>query len=155
MIRAPPNFGSLSRIPSILQLPFLKEINFKRAQIKSIPRKTKNSVFFLLIWICGWKSWTLYWGEFSSYQNKNNRCACSRTWRNCSHWRWIGWTFSRCWNARYQRKAFLTLACELSISYTLLSTPSIIKMFTDVTLYSCCDLITLILWRQEEKETTG
>ena len=35
---------------------------------------------------------------------------------------------------------------NLSISYALLSTPSIIMMFTDVTLYSCCDLITLSLW---------
>ena len=34
---------------------------------------------------------------------------------------------------------------NLSISCTLLSTPSIAKvMFIDVTFYSCCDLITLI-----------
>ena len=39
----------------------------------------------------------------------------------------------------------------MSISCTLLSTPSIIKMFINVTLYSCCDLITLILWRQDER----
>ena len=41
---------------------------------------------------------------------------------------------------------FLECLCEnLSISYILLSAPSIIMMFADVTLYSCCDLITLIL----------
>ena len=41
----------------------------------------------------------------------------------------------------------------MSISCTLLSTPSI-NLFIDVTLYYCCDLITVILWRQEEKGMT-
>ena len=39
-----------------------------------------------------------------------------------------------------------TLPCKSEISFALLSAPSIIKMFIDVALYFCCDLITLILW---------
>ena len=95
-MRATPNLHSLSRIQYTLQLPFLRKINFKTAQIKWIPRKTKNSIFFLLIWICRWKSWTLQWEvTFSSYQIEN-RCTCFRTWRLCSRWRWIGWIPRTC-----------------------------------------------------------
>ena len=44
------------------------------------------------------------------------------------------------------RRAPWTLPWESEISFILLSAPSIIKMLNGVALYSCCDLITLILW---------
>ena len=88
---------------------FLRKINFKTAQIKSIPRKTKNSCFLLIhlnLWV---EIMNTISENFSSYQIKNNRCTCFKTWRLCSHWRWIGWKPRRCWNADYLRRALWML----------------------------------------------
>ena len=50
------------------------------------------------------------------------------------------------WTELNLRRAPWTLPWESEISFILLSAPSIIKMLNGVALYSCCDLITLILW---------
>ena len=50
------------------------------------------------------------------------------------------------WTELNWRRAPWTLPWESEISFILLSAPSIIKMLNGVALYSCCDLITLILW---------
>ena len=47
--RSPSSLAFLPRMQYVLQLCFPRKINFETAQIKSIPRKTKNLDFFLLI----------------------------------------------------------------------------------------------------------
>ena len=142
-----PSLGSVSRIEYVLQLPFPWKIMFEIATKISIPSKMKNCDSFPLIWICGWKSWTLWWEDFSSYQIKNNRCTCFRTWRLCFQWRWIGWTPSRYWSARYLKRAPWMLVWESEhFLYIIINSFYKKMMFIDVALYSCCDLITLILW---------
>ena len=142
-----PSLGSVFRIEYVLQLPFPWKIMFEIATKISIPSKMKNCDSFPLIWICGWKSWTLWWEDFSSYQIKNNWCTCFRTWRLCFQWRWIGWTPSRYWSACYLKRAPWMLVWE-SEHFLYIIIKSFYKnmMFIDVALYSCCDLITLILW---------
>ena len=50
------------------------------------------------------------------------------------------------WTELNWRRAPWTLPWESETSFILLSAPSIIKMLHSVALYSCCDLIILILW---------
>lgn len=66
-----PSLSSVSRTEDVLRLQFCKKINSRKWI-------TVFSSYSFNLWV---ETMNTILREFSSYQNKINRCACSRTWK--------------------------------------------------------------------------